>query len=66
VVRRALEHAKQNGARRANLTVYLPNPEATSLYESLGFTVYGVEPEAVNLDGTYYDGQCMSVLLQAS
>lgn len=63
VVRRALEHAKKNGARRANLTVYLPNPEAISLYESLGFSVYGVEPEAVRLDGTYHDGKCMSVLL---
>jgi GNAT superfamily N-acetyltransferase len=63
VVRRALEHAKQNGARRANLTVYLPNPEATSLYESLGFSVYGVEPEAVELNGICHDGQCMSAML---
>ena len=63
VVRRALEHAKRNGARRASLTVYLPNPEATSLYESLGFSVYGVEPEAVCLDGIYHDGQCMSAIL---
>jgi ribosomal protein S18 acetylase RimI-like enzyme len=62
-VRRALEHAKQNGARRANLTVYLPNPQAVSLYQSFGFKTYGIEPEAVQLEGIYRDGQLMSAVL---
>jgi RimJ/RimL family protein N-acetyltransferase len=63
VVGRALEHARQNSIRRVNLTVFLPNHAAVTLYASLGFQPYGLEPEAVCLDGNFHDGQHMTLVL---
>ncbi len=62
VTSRAVDHASQAGVRRVNLLVYVPNPEAVSLYKSLGFDECGMEPEAVCLGGKYYDGLYMSRL----
>ena len=64
VVAQAVDHARQAGARRIHLTMYLPNPAAGALYESLGFAVWGTEPEAVCIDGTYHDAMQMGLLLQ--
>ncbi|MES2611661.1 MAG: GNAT family N-acetyltransferase [Pseudomonadota bacterium] len=64
VVRHAIDHARHNGARRVHLTMYLPNPAAGALYESLGFAVWGTEPEAVCIDGVYHDAIQMGLLLQ--
>ena len=61
IVARALEHARAQGVRRVNLTVYLPNAVAVGLYHSLGFVRYGVEPEAVCLAGQYHDGEQMTL-----
>jgi GNAT superfamily N-acetyltransferase len=61
VVSRALDHARQNSVRRVNLTVFLPNRTAVTLYSSLGFQSYGLEPEAVCIDGNYHDGQHMTL-----
>jgi RimJ/RimL family protein N-acetyltransferase len=61
VVCKAIDHAFANGARRINLQVFVPNPEALALYLSLGFVEYGREPEAVCLAGVYYDGLQMSL-----
>lgn len=63
VVGVVLDHAREHNVRRVNLTVFLPNVAAVGLYQSLGFEPYGVEPEAVCLDGKFYDGQHMSLLL---
>lgn len=63
VVSRTLEHARDNAVRRVNLTVYLPNRAAETLYSSLGFQPYGLEPEAVCIDGKYHDGQHMTLVL---
>lgn len=63
VVSQAIAHARQAGARRIHLTMYLPNPAARALYESLGFEVWGTEPEAVCIDGAYHDGLQMALLL---
>lgn len=62
VVQRAIEHAESAGVRRINLTVYVPNPAAVKLYESLQFEHFGVEPEAIRIDDIYYDGYQMSRL----
>lgn len=59
----ALSHARANAVHRVNLTVFLPNVAAIKLYQSLGFRPYGVEPEAVRLAGTFYDGQHMTLLV---
>ena len=62
VVTEAVRHAFENGVRRVNLQVFVPNPEAVQLYLSMGFVEYGREPEAIFLGGTYYDGVHMSLL----
>jgi ribosomal protein S18 acetylase RimI-like enzyme len=61
LVLRAVGHAFENGVRRVNLQVYVPNTEAVSLYASLGFVQCGFEPEAVCLHGVYHDGIYMSL-----
>ena len=65
LVSRAISHARASGVRRINLTVFVPNEPAVRLYQSLGFVVCGAEPEAVCIAGAYYDGQFMSLLLNA-
>jgi ribosomal protein S18 acetylase RimI-like enzyme len=60
LVEKAVAHAHAHGARRVNLTVYLPNASAVKLYESLGFVHCGAEPEAICIGGVYYDGLRMS------
>ena len=60
LVLRAIEHAESVGVRRINLTVYVPNPAAVKLYESLQFEHCGVEPEAIRLGDAYFDGYEMS------
>jgi ribosomal protein S18 acetylase RimI-like enzyme len=65
LVVKAIAHAKANRVRRINLTVFVPNEPAVQLYRSLGFVVCGAEPEAVRISETFYDGQFMSLLLNA-
>lgn len=61
LVETAVAHAQAHGARRVNLTVYLPNVLAVKLYESLGFVGCGTEPEAICIADAYYDGMRMSL-----
>ena len=63
LVGRAIEHGRNNALQRINLMVYIPNAPAVALYESLGFTPYGVEPKAVCLNGQFYDCQHMTFAL---
>ena len=63
LVVKAIAHARSNGVRRINLTVFVPNEPAVQLYRSLGFVVYGAEPEAVRIGETFHDGQFMSLQL---
>lgn len=65
LVVKAIAHAQANGVRRINLTVFVPNEPAVQLYQSLGFIVCGAEPEAVRIRESFYDGQLMSLLLDA-
>ena len=44
-----------NGINSVRLAVSETSPEARKLYESLGFTVWGVEPATVIIDGRAYD-----------
>lgn len=58
--RRLLEqvfaHARtQPGLRQLTLVVSASNPGALALYESLGFRVYGREPDALLIDGVFHD-----------
>jgi RimJ/RimL family protein N-acetyltransferase len=61
VVEAALQHAFDNGVHRVNLQVYVPNEPAIALYKAIGFVEYGVESEAVCLDGRYHDGVHMTL-----
>ena len=62
VVEAAIKNAFSSGVHRINLQVYAPNEPALTLYQSIGFTEYGVEPEAVHLDGEYHDGVHMTLV----
>lgn len=62
VVEAAIRHAFSNGVHRVDLQVYVPNEPALGLYKSIGFVEYGVEPEAVYLDGQYHDGVYMTLV----
>lgn len=62
LVEAAIQHAFSNGVQRINLQVYVPNEPAITLYRSLGFVEYGVEPEAVYINGQYHDGVHMTLV----
>ncbi len=62
VVETALQHAFENGVHRVNLQVYVPNEPAIKLYKEIGFVEYGIESEAVCLDGQYHDGVHMTLV----
>jgi ribosomal protein S18 acetylase RimI-like enzyme len=43
------------GVRQIRLGVNASNAEARALYQSIGFTSYGVEPDALQVDGMFHD-----------
>jgi RimJ/RimL family protein N-acetyltransferase len=52
----ALAHARAlPGVRQLKLSVNAANQVARSLYQSRGFACVGVEPEALCIEGRYYD-----------
>ena len=61
LVATALRHAFRNSVHRVNLQVYVPNEPAIALYRAIGFVEYGVEREAVCLDGQYHDAVHMTL-----
>lgn len=64
LVEKCIVHAAENGVRRINLLVYCPNEPAIRLYRSIGFVECGTEPEALYLEGSYFDGMHMSLALE--
>jgi len=51
-----LDHARGvPGLRQVLLTVTRGNAAAQALYEGCGFSVFGIEPRAVNIDGVFMD-----------
>ena len=65
LVQHAIRHAFDSDARRINFLFYVPNEAALGLYRSLGFVQYGVEFEAVYLEGQFADGVHMSTSSQS-
>ena len=55
-----VEFARSLGLRLLKLGVVTTNASAIRLYGRHGFTVYGVEPEAIAADGVYYDELLMA------
>jgi ribosomal protein S18 acetylase RimI-like enzyme len=53
---RSLSHARQlKGLRQIILSVTANNLAAKSLYQSRGFTCFGLEPDGLFVDGNYLD-----------
>lgn len=60
----ALAHIRQvKGLRFVTLSVVTTNTPAKNLYESLGFEIWGTEPEVLYVEGTYYDEHHMILRL---
>ena len=58
----ALSHAQQlDGLRRIILTVTTTNVAATSLYRSRGFERFGLERDALFIDGRYFDEEHLAL-----
>ena len=51
------------GLEQINLTVTHSNAEARALYLEAGFVSFGVEKNALKVDGTYYDKEYMTLTL---
>jgi RimJ/RimL family protein N-acetyltransferase len=58
-----VEYARELGVRLLKLGVVTTNTSAIRLYLRHGFTVYGVEPEAIFANGVYYDELLMVLAL---
>jgi len=55
LLKAAVAHARSiAGVRQIRLDVNATNAEAKALYQSIGFASYGVEPDALQVDGTFY------------
>ncbi len=48
-------HARACGVRQLKLGVNRSNLAARELYLSAGFVAFGIEPDALFVDGAYYD-----------
>jgi len=53
------------GIRRIKLGVNAGNAAAIALYRSAGFERYGIEPDALNVDGRFYDEEHFVLRLPA-
>jgi RimJ/RimL family protein N-acetyltransferase len=53
-------YARELGLRLVRLGVVTTNASAIRLYQRCGFTVYGVEPEALCVNGIYHDELLMA------
>ncbi|ACC73752.1 GNAT family protein [Paraburkholderia phymatum] len=51
--------AQVDGLRQVGLIVTSVNAPARALYESLGFRVYGTEPDALCIGGVFHDADLM-------
>ena len=52
--------ARAHDVRIVRLAVSVANQPAISCYHRVGFTVYGIEPDALYYDGVYYDELLMA------
>lgn len=60
----AIDYARQlDCVRQIMLSVTADNEPARRLYRSRGFEVYGLEPDALCVDGAYYDEEHMVLRL---
>ncbi len=60
-----ITHA-QNKVRQLHLSCTTINHQAHSMYEHLGFKIYGTDPKALKIKGKYYDEYLMVLDLVAA
>lgn len=60
---RILAHAREEGVLQIHLCVNAENAKAKSLYTSLGFKPYGLEPRAMRVGDRFYDEEHMVLRL---
>jgi RimJ/RimL family protein N-acetyltransferase len=61
LIEMCVAYARELGLRLVRLGVVTSNASAIRLYQRCGFQVYGVEPEAIQHDGIYYDELLMAL-----
>jgi len=54
---------RQDGLRQLVLTVTAGNAAAVALYANAGFASFGIEPQAIAVNGTYHDKNHMILFL---
>ncbi len=59
-------HVSIDGVRQIKLGVNATNMAAKALYQSMGFERFGVEPDALNVDGRFYDEEHYMLRLSSS
>ena len=65
LVQPALQDARARGIELVILTVTEGNRPACRLYENAGFTAFGVEPDAIRVDGVSFGKQHMFLQLSS-
>lgn len=63
LLRALFAYAHARGVTQVHLSVNAENPRAGNLYRSMGFEVYGREPGAMRVGGTFYDEELMVLRL---
>ncbi len=64
LIQACLSWARAQQLRVVKLSVGTTNASAIRLYLRCGFSVYGVEPESIAWDGTYYDALLLVYRIQ--
>ena len=60
LVRRCLDYARENGKKMVYIAAASNNTAAIRCYERCGFSVYGLQPMAICVDGRCYDELLMA------
>ncbi|EEL50401.1 Acetyltransferase, GNAT [Bacillus cereus Rock3-44] len=63
LIRGLIEKAKELEIEKINLGVVADNEVAKKLYQSMGFTTYGVENKALKMNGIYRDDELMVLFI---
>lgn len=67
LLRAVIAHARSiDGLRQLELSVNATNAEAKALYRAAGFATWGVQPQALRIDGTFHDEEHQQLRLGAS
>ncbi|MEN1937924.1 GNAT family N-acetyltransferase [Paenibacillus sp. 102] len=63
LIRALIEKARELEIEQINLGVVSDNEVAKKLYQSMGFTTYGIENKALKMNGIYRDDELMVLFL---